>query len=615
MKKQIKLSQLIILVFIILAATAIIIYSSLTYNRFKASATGIIEAYGIMLAGDLAFSASDFLFNENYPALEHIISEYETRNFVTELSILNTDNIVVAGSLKDELGKESKYISECDEYKEICISGYKNEEIRFIRKVVIEEELLGQVIIVLTLDAMNMELHRIILHFVFIGAVFLTFCIIISLLLSKIISKPVQRLNSAVRIFSESDYRQLETGQWISELSQLQDSYNVLAGKLDRREKQLKDAKTEAERANSAKSVFLANISHELRTPLNGITGFASLLNDTELDDSQKMLLDKILISSETLTSIIRNLLDLIELESGLCRLQKEDFNFEHLMNRLKHSIDVMLGGKQVKFEYEIRDDCKRVTGDEERVEQILVMLLNNSVKFTHKGWIRVKIYWDETVIIQIDDTGIGIPRDKQQEVFSLLYQVENPLEKVYRGVGIGLSIVKLLVELMGGEIQLKSSEGTGTAVTIRLPLDRSVPDPPDNPSGHEGVSGLGKKILLVEDEAINRMYLKMALEKAGFTVDDASDGMKAIELFNRNDYCLILMDIGLPGKNGIDISMEIRKNPKYQVVPVPIIAVTANTEEEIRRKCKKAGITYFISKPVNQRTLFDIIGTTLSQS
>ncbi len=615
MKKQIKLSQLIILVFIILAATAIIIYSSLTYNRFKASAIGIIEAYGIMLAGDLAFSASDFLFNENYPALEHIISEYETRNFVTELSILNTDNIVVAGSLKDELGKESKYISECDEYKEICISGYKNEEIRFIRKVVIEEELLGQVIIVLTLDAMNMELHRIILHFVYIGAVFLTFCIIISLLLSKIISKPVQRLNSAVRIFSESNYRQLETGQWISELSQLQDSYNVLAGKLDRWEKQLKDAKTEAERANSAKSVFLANISHELRTPLNGITGFASLLNDTELDDSQKMLLDKILISSETLTSIIRNLLDLIELESGLCRLQKEDFNFEHLMNRLKHSINVMLGGKQVKFEYEIRDDCKRVTGDEERVEQILVMLLNNSVKFTHKGWIRVKIYWDEMVIIQIDDTGIGIPRDKQQEVFSLLYQVENPLEKVHRGVGVGLSIVKLLVELMGGEIQLKSSEGTGTAVTIRLPLDRSVPDHTDNPAGHEGVSGLGKKILLVEDEAINRMYLKMALEKAGFTVDDASDGMKAIELFNRNDYCLILMDIGLPGKNGIDISMEIRKKPKYQVVPVPIIAVTANAEEEIRRKCKKAGITYFISKPVNQRTLFDIIGTTLSQS
>jgi len=280
------------------------------------------------------------------------------------------------------------------------------------------------------------------------------------------------------------------------------------------------------------------------------------------------------------------------------------------LIDKISKSAEYQLSEKDVKFMYKM-DNFQWVTADEARIEQILIIMLSNAVKFTDKGKIQLNIFEENGLIIEINDTGIGIPEKKQKSVFELMHQVDNPLTKSYRGIGAGLPIVKLLAELMKRTISLTSSPGKGTSVKVFLPViieksrKKDLSDLKNRPR-------VKNKILLVEDEAINRMYLTLILKKKGFIVIEAPDGAKALTAFKEEEIHLILMDIGLPGMNGIETTERIKNTNRFINNAVPVIAVTANTQQDIRQKCLNAGMYDIVSKPVDEKRLFNSIESAL---
>ena len=608
-RKPFKLLQFIIVVFVLFTVILTTFFGIFSYQRFRDYAIDNLDEYGRLLCEGISFLAADSLFCEDYPSLEFVISEFSQRQSVIDVSIINNQNIVVGDIHHEHLGRIAPDDPCFNTDKTVSNLNMGESELSVTTAVKIEDIYLGRIILLLSLDNTEQHLNVLSKQLITYLLIFFVACFVIGIFLTRTITSPVGKLISSIHESSKGNYQIIHNNPWISELLELERSYNKMIKQLDDREEQLIFARNEAERANSAKSIFLANISHELRTPLNGVLGFASLLEDTGLNSEQRFLLEKITVSGETLTSIIRNLLDLIELESGNCKVSNTIFKIESLFLNLEQMSRIILADKPVKFSYSI-EDCHRVEGDRERIEQILVLLLNNSVKFTDKGRITLKSYWDDGLVFEVGDTGIGIPEEELQQVFENLYQIETPQLKIYKGLGIGLSIVKMLVDLLDGTIEIKSRIGCGTDVIVRLPLSKCeelCSDNSDNIAEEQG-----DRVLLVEDEAINRMYLEMALKKHGYQVDGVTDGTTALQHFKTGKYCLVLMDIGLPGMNGIDTSIAIFKTEEYKRRPVAIIPVTASTEEETRKRCEEVGMTAFISKPVREGLLLEVMRSVL---
>ena len=605
--KKIKFSNMLILIYSVIALIVLSSFSLVSYIQVRNFTLDNFKSYGILICSDIAFASTDYLFTEAYPSLNFIVDEYSGRRDLASISITNRDEIIVAGTDTASLGKACECSGSCEEEIELCIDLTEKDEISFRKDISIDDLMLGRVVIRLSMSRINTQLRSILLRTILTG-LFLLFVVVISgFLISRSVTKPLVNLKTAIKKLAEGEGVELRNEQKILELAEFQSSYNRMREQLISREDELKSTKYQAEKANLAKSVFLANISHELRTPLNGILGFTSLLRNTGLNSAQNVLVDKIESSGAGLAALIRNLLDLVELESGKCKFNQRCFCLEELTDKIIFNIENSLKNRNIGFEKSIDENCRFVCSDEERIEQAMLLMLSNSMKFTVEGHIGLKIHRlsSEYISIKVYDTGIGIEPEKQKRVFEMLAQGEEPLTKKYRGIGVGLPMVKLLAELMQGDVSVKSEPGEGTAVSLKVKAGvcSNCKDEEEECDG-----GTGKQLLLVEDEAVNRMYLKILLEKEGYTVKEVVDGAEAIEYFQKYDFSVILMDIGLPGINGIDTAVTISGFDKYKTKPVPIIAVTASTETETRNRCFEAGMSDFIAKPVNEQDLKNVI-------
>ena len=415
----------------------------------------------------------------------------------------------------------------------------------------------------------------------------------------------------------------------------------------------LQDQQRHAKHANEMKSEFLANMSHEIRTPMNGIIGMVEMLAETKLSAEQQEYVDNIKVSNEHLLAIINGILDLSKVESGKMTIDSIPMNISSLCNEVVSLFAVKARQRSLTLDYHYTEALSPyIKGDPVRIKQIMVNLVNNAIKFTREGG-RVTIdvkhmennscedkygnhksicshelqveqashyntddsgsvnHQDMTLCIEVTDTGVGIKPESLEAIFDAYDQANKSTHRLYGGTGLGLSVCKSLVELMGGYIEVDSAVGIGTTFTVLLPLppideahyenwqdsnDFGMTEPSHELIGH---------ILLVEDDSVNAMIAKKALNNSGHTVTHVTDGQQAIEVFalNPEQYDVILMDHHMPIMDGVQATIKLHELYDPQALP-PIIALTANAMDGERKKYLDVGMQDYCTKPFKQEQL-----------
>lgn len=427
--------------------------------------------------------------------------------------------------------------------------------------------------------------------------------------------------------FDNEEFRLIPKGT--VELNMLADNFNELYKsfhseliKRKQAEETMKAARDEADKANKAKSEFLANMSHEIRTPINSIIGYQYLLNNSELSSKQKEYVENIGLAAKNLLAIINEILDFTKIEAGRMILEEVDFNIDEVLNELKIIVGMEAKRKGLELRIKVDEDVpKFLKGDITRLKQVIMNLLSNGIKFTHEGYILIRVELVEKeeeyahIRFSVTDTGIGISEEQKKQLFQVFTQGDASTSRKYGGTGLGLAICKRIVELMKGEINVESQVGEGS--TFSFSLRFKIADCTEQAiisSEMIDASGLfeSKRILLVEDSAVNLKMTKEILENMGIYTDTAQNGEEAVNKVKINNYELILMDIRMPGMDGYETTRRIRKLERGCV---PIIALTADAVEGVAQKAKEAGMNGYLTKPLEPEKLFKVIKDIINYS
>lgn len=389
-----------------------------------------------------------------------------------------------------------------------------------------------------------------------------------------------------------------------------------------RHEHELQRAKEDAEKANTAKSLFLASMSHEIRAPLSGIIGLSSLLLDSGMTDDQELNIRRIVMLTETLLSQLNDILDFSKIESGKYILAEAEFNVSHVLDKAKQAIAFQAQSKDLQIEIFLSPEVPVcLLGDAQCLHQVLFNLLDNAVKFTHEGAIKVNVHLlakdQEHVQLQIDihDTGIGIEPELQEHIFEPFHQAEQGSSRQYKGTGLGLSICKRFVELMFGNIQVSSQAGAGSTFSFTAWFRQNPEKKVSNCSPSADLESRDLHILLVEDFEINQDILYHILQKLGHRVDIEDNGHKALSALNTTYYDLILMDLQMPGMDGFEAARRIREHTDSIVAQTPIIALSAHSLDHAQNSLSGAGINSYLMKPVQPLELKTAIEKAVKNS
>jgi len=392
-------------------------------------------------------------------------------------------------------------------------------------------------------------------------------------------------------------------------------------------EQKQREAKELAEDSARIKSEFLANMSHEIRTPMNGIIGITNLALKKEASDTQREYLKKIDLSAKSLLRILDDILDFSKIEAGRLEIEKTEFNIQAVMNDIRNITAFSLSQKSISFTINISEALDfHVIGDSLRLQQVLLNIISNAIKFTHDGGIVVNAGVaargenSAELVFSVTDTGIGMTEEQVSKIFDAFGQADSSTTRKYGGTGLGLAICKSLVELMGGRIWIESEFGTGTTFFFTATFETvQAHDMPaaDNHTDAEDyripAEFLGAQLLLAEDNEINRLIANELLTTAGFSVDIADNGIEAVNMVSEKEYDLILMDIQMPEMDGFTATSIIRSNAAFD--HIPIIAMTANAMQGDRERSLLAGMDDHITKPLMPALLMETICNWLGKA
>lgn len=383
-----------------------------------------------------------------------------------------------------------------------------------------------------------------------------------------------------------------------------------------RGEQELMKAKEAAENALKTKSYFLSSISHEIRTPMNAIIGLTDILLEQEQEAEQLEYLRSIKHSSDNLLRLINDLLDFSKLEAGKIQFEQIDFELNKQLTELEKSFNKKISEKGIDFITVINLDVPPIlNGDPYRLNQVLINLVSNAVKFTEKGYIKLSVTIksrkenDIILLFKLEDTGIGIPENKQHEIFESFTQASVATTREYGGTGLGLAITKNIVEQQGGCIKLESEENKGSVFFIELPFKVSGLQTLIDPltiSHHQSLSHL--RILVAEDNPMNQLVIKKTLEDWQADYDITRNGKELLKRLDTSEYDIILMDLQMPEMDGMEATHIIRSEKEGYIVDIPIIAFTADAFPETRVKVLESGMNDFITKPFDKNELYSKI-------
>lgn len=389
----------------------------------------------------------------------------------------------------------------------------------------------------------------------------------------------------------------------------------VMGMKWIKSQERLNDAKVLAEDATNAKSEFLATISHEVRTPINAIVGLSDILKGTKLNKEQKGYVDNIIISSNVLLSLISDILDLSKIESGKIELALESFNINELIEDTCMMFGSIVEEKGLTLIYEL---CPNVppllVGDSLRLRQVLWNLTANAIKYTEEGEVFIDCSFKEDLPdgvllnISVRDTGIGIGEDKLDGIFEFFSQVDASSTRMHGGSGVGLALASVFVDLMGGKLYVESEVGVGSKFYFDIPLKVPTEGAGEALAGADGELALpnGLRVLLVDDDEINRLVMGKLLKKHGCNVTMAENGIQAVEKFKEGKFDLVFMDISMPEMDGYEatrriLDYESKENKKPHT---PIIALTAMALKEDKQRCLDAGMDEYLTKPISSEKI-----------
>lgn len=485
------------------------------------------------------------------------------------------------------------------------------------------EDYLGRVLVGMSSEAFNLREQEILLKAGILALFALLFTYILARRLSLSLSQPISAMSDAVKAIQHGDYTTPLPVADDAELGDLARHINNLALGLEKASREQKQAmdelirtREEAERANSAKSEFLAMMSHELRTPMNGVLGMLQLMETTKMTEEQAEYSALATESTEHLLRVINDILDFSRFERDALELENISFNLADLIATSVQAFAHNAQQRGLALELDLQPglDLLRVQGDPTRIRQILVNLIGNALKFTEFGSVRVETAWRQSdaqhilFTCAVRDSGIGISPELLESMFDAFQQADNSISRRYGGTGLGLPIARNLAERMGGSLYAESSEGLGSVFHLKIPLQRVQQEEPLPQPGAVGEMPQERDgcVLLVEDNPVNRTVVEAMLRSLGLQVSVAGDGAQAVSMASQEKYALILMDCRLPVMDGYEATRRIRQLPGLETLP--IIALTANARHGDRDICLQAGMNDYLAKPFKRTDLQQVL-------